>query len=172
MLLRKARVRGIQAAAGGVRGLEPRPFPSSDYLRLWPDFPQNIPLEPVVVLCHTPLLPEGKWHMAPKPLQDDPSGPETESSQSERIHDLEPVLVLRTAKSLILPLLIPDQWEEQPVASAPPTRSTEAFPIMPFKATTQVFDPGTQRPHTLTVSIEPSIDDDANVFLQSDSIRS
>jgi hypothetical protein len=24
--------------------------------RLWPDSPQNIPLEPVVFVCHTPVL--------------------------------------------------------------------------------------------------------------------
>src|SRR6266852_5824637 len=104
------------------------------------------------------------WHMATQPLQDDPSGPDTEYSQ------VEPVLVLRTAKSLILPLRIPDQWKELPFASAPPTRSTEASPIVPFKATTHVLDPRTQRTHTITLAIKPSIDDDANIFLQSDSI--
>lgn len=43
---------------------------------------------------------------------------------------------------------------------------------MAFKATTQVLDPGTQRPHTVALSIGLGIDDgSANVFLQSDSIR-
>ena len=107
------------------------------------------------------------WHMATKPLQDDPSGPETEYSQ------VEPALVLRTAKSLILPLRVPmPLWEEQPSASAPPTRSSGASPVVAFKATTHVFDPGTQRTHTVTLSIGPGIDDgSANMFLQSDSIR-
>jgi len=41
-----------------------------------------------------------------------------------------------------------------------------------FKATTHVLDPGTQRTHTLTLSMGPGIDDgSANLFLQSDSIR-
>jgi hypothetical protein len=100
-------------------------------------------------------------------LQVDPSGPDTEYSQ------LEPVLVLRTAKSLILPLRVPmPLWEEQPSASAPPTRSSGASPVVAFKATTHVFDPGTQRTHTVTLSIGPGNDDgSANIFLQSESIR-
>ena len=110
--------------------------------------------------------------MATQPLENDPSGPETEYSQSENVQDLAPVLVLRTAKSLILPLRIPDQWEEQPFASAAPSRSIGASPVVAFKATTQVLDPGTQRSHAITLSIGPGIDDgSANVFLQSDSIR-
>jgi hypothetical protein len=110
--------------------------------------------------------------MATKPLQSDPSGPDTEYSERENIPELQPVLVLRTARSLILPLRIPDQWEEQPLASAPPTRSTAASPVGAFKATTHVLDPGTQRTHTLTLSIGPGIDDGtASILLQSDSIR-
>src|ERR1017187_7168741 len=110
--------------------------------------------------------------MATQPLENDPSGPETEYSQSENVQDLAPVLVLRTAQSLILPLRIPDQWEEQPFASAAPSRSIGASPVVAFKATTQVLDPGTQRSHAITLSIGPGIDDgSANVFLQSDSIR-
>jgi hypothetical protein len=65
------------------------------------------------------------------------------------------LLVLRTAKSLMLPLRIPDQWEEQLCASAPPTRSIGASPVVPFKATTHVLAPrqccgklwGRQRQH-------------------------
>src|SRR6266478_9651545 len=114
--------------------------------------------------------------MATKPLQDDPSGPDTGYSQSENIQDLEPVLLLRTAKSLILPLRIPDHWEEQRLPATPTTRSmTRSIgesPVLAFKATTHVLDPGTGRPHTITVSIGPGIDDgSANIFLQSDSIR-
>jgi hypothetical protein len=110
--------------------------------------------------------------MATKPLRDEPSVPDIEHSERENIQELRHVLVLRTAKSLILPLQIPDQWEEQPCASAPPTRSIEASPVMAFKATTHVLDPGTQRTHTLILSIAPGIDDgSANLFLQSDSIR-
>ena len=107
------------------------------------------------------------WHMATKPLQDDPSGPDTEYPQ------LEPVLVLRTAKSLILPLRVPmPLWEEQPFASAPPTRSSGASPVVAFTATTHVFDPGTQRTHTVTLSIGPGHDDgSANMFLQSESME-
>src|SRR6266852_388153 len=107
------------------------------------------------------------WHVATKPLQDDPSGPDTEYSQ------VQPVLVLRTAKSLILPLRVPmPLWEEQPFASAPPTRSSGSSPAVAFKATTHVFDPGTQRTHTVTLSIGPGNDDgSANIFLQSESIR-
>jgi hypothetical protein len=108
--------------------------------------------------------------MATQPSRDDPSDPETKSSQSENIQEMEPVLLLRTAKSLILPLRIPDQWEEQPLPAAAPSRSTGASPIVSFKATTHVLDPGTQRPHTITLSIGPGIDDDANIFLESDSI--
>src|SRR5207244_3770872 len=115
--------------------LKPRPFPSSDYLRLWPDSPRNILLEPVVFVCHTPALPVRRWHMATQPSRDNPSGPDTESSQSENIQELESVLVLRTAKSLILPLRIPDQWQEQPLPTAAPSRSTGASPIVSFKAT-------------------------------------
>jgi hypothetical protein len=105
--------------------------------------------------------------MATKPLQVDPSGPDTEYSQ------VEPVLVLRTAKSLILPLRVPmPLWEEQPFASTPPTRSSGASPVVSFKATTHVFDPGSQRTHTVTLSIGPGNDDgSANIFLQSESIR-
>jgi hypothetical protein len=55
--------------------------------------------------------------MATKPLQDEPSGPDTGYSENDNVEELRPVLVLRTAKSLILPLRIPDQWEEQPGAS-------------------------------------------------------
>ena len=111
--------------------------------------------------------------MATKPLQDDPSGPKTEYSQSENVQDLESVLVLRTAKNLILPLRVPmPVWEELPFASAPSTRSTEAFPVVAFKATTHVLDPRTQRTHTISLSIGPGMDDEtANIFLQSDSIR-
>jgi hypothetical protein len=110
--------------------------------------------------------------MATKPLQDDPSGPDTGYSQSENIQDLEPVLLLRTAKSLILPLRIPDHWEEQRLPATPTTRSIGDSPVLAFKATTHVLDPGTQRPQTITVSIGPGIDDgSANIFLQSDSIR-
>jgi hypothetical protein len=105
--------------------------------------------------------------MATKPLQDEPSGPDTECSKSDNVEELRPVLVLRTAKSLILPLRIPDQWEEQPCASAAPSRSIGASPVGAFKATTHVLDPGTQRPHTITLSIGPGIDDgSANIFLQ------
>src|SRR6266478_771937 len=110
--------------------------------------------------------------MATKPLQDDPSGPDTEYFQSENIQDLEPVLLLRTAKSLILPLRIPDHWEEHRLPATPTTRSIGDSPVLAFKATTHVLDPGTQRPQTITVSIGPGIDDgSANIFLQSDSIR-
>jgi hypothetical protein len=110
--------------------------------------------------------------MATKPLQSDPSGPDTEYSKRENIQELQPILVLRTAKNLILPLQIPDQWEEQPLASAPPTRSTAASSVGAFKATTHVLDPGTQRTHTLTLSIGPGLDDGtASILLQSDSIR-
>ena len=106
------------------------------------------------------------WHMAPKPLQDDPSGPDKEYYQ------VQPVLVLRTAKSLILPLRVPmPLWEEQPFASAPPTRSSGTSPVVAFKATTHIFDPGTQRTHTVTLSIGSGNDDgSANIFLQSESI--
>jgi len=106
-----------------------------------------------------------------QPSRDDPSDSKTESSQSENTQELEPVLVLRTAKSFILPLRIPDKWQEQPLSAAPPTRSTGASPIVPFKATTHVLDPGTQRTHTVALSIGPGIDDDANIVLRSDSIR-
>jgi len=110
--------------------------------------------------------------MATRPLQDDPSGSDIEHSERENIQELRPILILRTAKSLILPLRIPDQWEVQPFVSAPPTRSIGASPVVAFKATTHVLDPGTQRTHTLTLSMGPSIDDgSANLFLQSDSIR-
>ncbi len=88
--------------------------------------------------------------MATKPLQDDPSGPDAEYFQSENIQDLEPVLLLRTAKSLILPLRIPDHWEEQRLPATPTTRSmTRSIgesPVLAFKATTHVLDPGTGRP--------------------------
>src|SRR5712692_1926031 len=110
--------------------------------------------------------------MATKPLQDDPSGPDTEYSKSENVQESRPILILRTTKSLILPLRIPDRWAEQPFVSAPPTRSIGASPVVAFKATTHVLDPGTQRTHTLTLSMGPGIDDgSANLFLQSDSIR-
>jgi hypothetical protein len=112
-----------------------------------------------------PTCRGGIWQLSP--LQVDPSGPDTEYSQ------LEPVLVLRTAKSLILPLRVPmPLWEEQPFASAPPTRSSGSSPVVAFNATTHVFDPGTQRTHTVTLSIGPGNDDgSANIFLQSESIR-
>ncbi len=110
--------------------------------------------------------------MATKPLQDDPSGPDTEYSQGENIQDLEPVLLLRTAKSLILPLRIPDQWEEQRLPATPATRSIGDSPVLAFKATAHVLDPKTQRPHAITLTVGPGIDDgSANIFLQSDSIR-
>ncbi len=110
--------------------------------------------------------------MATKPLQSDPSGPETEYSENEAAEELQPVLVLRTARSFILPLQIPALWKQQPLALAVPTRSIETLPNVPFKATTEVLDPGTQRTHTLTLSIGPGNDDgSASVFLQSDSIR-
>ena len=98
--------------------------------------------------------------MATKPLQYDPSGPDKEYSQ------VQPVLVLRTAKSLILPLRVPmPLWEEQRFASAPPTRSSGASPVVAFKATTHVFDPGTRRTHTVTLSIGPGNDDgSANII--------
>src|SRR6266852_2112234 len=52
------------------------------------------------------------------------------------------------------------------------TRSIGASPVVAFKATTHILDPGTQRTHTLTLSMGPGIDDgSANLFLQSDSIR-
>src|SRR2546427_4595553 len=107
-----------------------------------------------------------RWHMASRPLRDESSGLEAEYSPSENIQELQPVLVLRTAKSLILPLRIPDGWKEQPLPVPTAVRSIEASPVV------QVLDPGTQRPHTLTLSIGPGIDDgSANIFLQSDSIR-
>src|SRR6266849_632504 len=150
MLLRKARIRGIYAAAGGVRGLEPRPFPSSDHLRPWRTLHKTFHLNPWFSYVTLPSSPEGKWHMATKPLQDDPSGPDTEYSKSENIQDLEPVLLLRTAKSLILPLRIPDRWEEQRLPASPTTRSIGDSPVLAFKATTHVLDPGTRRPHIIT----------------------
>jgi hypothetical protein len=110
--------------------------------------------------------------MATKPLQDDPSGPDTEYSENEAAEELQPVLVLRTARSLILPLRIPALWKQQPLAVPVPKRSTKTLPNVPFEATTHVLDPGTQRTHTLTLSIGPGIDDESvDISLQSDSIR-
>jgi hypothetical protein len=110
--------------------------------------------------------------MATKPLQSDPSGSDTEYSENEAAEELQPVLILRTAKSLILPLRIPALWKQQPLALAVPTRSIETLPNVPFKATTHVLDPGTQRTHPITLSIGPGIDEgSANVSLQSDSIQ-
>src|SRR5712691_3177164 len=111
------------------------------------------------------------WHMAPEPLRDEPSSLETEYSQSDNVEELGPVLILRTAKSLILPLRIPDQWEEQRLPAAPPTRSTEAFPAVAFNATTQILDPQTQRSLRVRLSIRPGVDDEHSIaFLYSDSI--
>jgi len=110
--------------------------------------------------------------MATKPLRSDPTDPDTKYSENEAAEELHPVLVLRTAKTLILPLRIPDHWEEQRLPATPTTRSIGDSPVLAFKATTHVLDPGTQRPQTITVSIGPGIDDgSANIFLQSDSIR-
>ena len=110
--------------------------------------------------------------MATKPLQDDPSGPDTEYPESENIQELQSILVLRTAKSLILPLRIPDHWEEQRLPATPTTRSIGDSPVLAFKATAHVLDPKTQRPHAITLTVGPGIDDgSANIFLQSDSIR-
>jgi hypothetical protein len=111
------------------------------------------------------------WHMATKPLQSDSSDPETEYSQSEHGQDLEPVLVLRTAKNLVLPLRIPMPWKQQALAVPVATRSIETLPNVAFKATTQVLDRGTQRSHAITLSVGPGIDEGSvRVFLQSDSI--
>src|SRR5712691_10015234 len=112
------------------------------------------------------------WHMAPEPLRDEPSSLETEYSQSDNVEELGPVLLLRTAKSLILPLRIPDQWEEQRLPATPATRSIGDSPVLAFKATAHFLDPNTQRPHAITLTVGPGIDDgSANIFLQSDSIR-
>jgi hypothetical protein len=86
--------------------------------------------------------------MATKPLQEDPASTETEYSHRENIQDLEPVLVLRTARSLILPLRIPVLWKQQALAVPVSTRS-------------------------ITLSVGPGIDEGSvSVFRQSESIRS
>jgi hypothetical protein len=111
--------------------------------------------------------------MSAEPLRNNPSGPDTEYSKSDNVEELQPVLILRTVKSFILPLRVPmPLWEEQPFTSVAPSRSIGTSPMVAFKATTQVLDPGTQRTHPVAVSFGPGIDDgSANIFLQSDSIR-
>ena len=92
--------------------------------------------------------------MATKPLQDDPSGPDTEYSADENV---EEPLVLRTAKNLILPLQIPDQWEEQPLLPPTVERSSDVSPVLAFNATTQILDQRTQRFHKVRLSVKPGV---------------
>jgi hypothetical protein len=106
--------------------------------------------------------------MATQPSRNDPSDPETQYSADENV---EEPLVLRSAKNLILPLQIPDQWEEQPLLPPTVKRSSDVSPVLAFNATTQILDQRTQRFHKVRLSVKPGVaEGESTVLLQSDSI--
>jgi hypothetical protein len=94
-------------------------------------------------------------------MHDQPSGPDTESSQSETIH--ESIFVMRTALDLVLLLRTPTGWAEEPTPGI--------LPVMGFNATTQLTNPQTRRSHKIRLSVQPGFEDGTvKLLLLSDSI--